>query len=163
MTRALVIEYQNDPNVWNIGSEFLFGDSLLVAPITDEKNKRVLYLPEGIWTDWWTGERIEGGKWMNIEVDIETLPLYIREGGIIPMGPIMNYVDEIKTNQINLRISMFESDGRSSFSIPVDNQKIFVEYTSSNGNHSVNISKTDVNIIIESFGKENKKLAVIKE
>ncbi|MFX1480213.1 MAG: glycoside hydrolase family 31 protein, partial [Promethearchaeota archaeon] len=163
MTRALVIEYQNDPNVWNIGSEFLFGDSLLVAPITDETNKRIIYLPKGIWTDWWTGERIRGGKWMEIEAGIETLPLYVREGGIIPMGPIMNYVDEIKTTQINLKISLFERDGKSTFSIPIDNKNIFIEYTSTNGNHSVKISKTDVNIIIESFGKENKKLTVFKE
>jgi len=64
MTRALVVEYQNDPTTWNIGNEFMFGDSLLVAPITDTTNKRGIYLLKGVWTNWWTGERIRGGKWI---------------------------------------------------------------------------------------------------
>ena len=161
MTRALVIEYQDDPNVWNLGSEFMFGDAILVAPITDESNARSIYLPPGTWTDWWSGERIQGGRWINVKVDMETLPLYIREGGIIPMGPIMNYVDEFKTGEIVLRISMFEGDGKSTFSVPVNDEKVLVEYDSSNGNHAVKIGKTSVSFKVEILGKENKNIKII--
>jgi alpha-glucosidase (family GH31 glycosyl hydrolase) len=160
MTRALVIEYQNDPNTWNIGNEFMFGDSLLVAPITDTTNKRAVYLPKGIWTNWWTGERIRGGKWIHIEVDIETLPLYIREGGIIPMGPVMNYVDEIKTEEIELRISKFEGDGKATFVVPVNEEMVLIEYTASNGKHTVNIGKTNITFKIEAVGSDEKTIKV---
>jgi len=161
MTRALVIEYQNDPNTWNIGNEFMFGNSLLVAPIMDNTNKRAIYLPMGLWTDWWTCERIHGGKWINIETDIETLPLYIREGGIVPMGPIMNYVDEIKTEEIEVKIAKFEGDGKTSFVVPVNGERILIEYTASNGKHIVNIDKTNTTFKIEAIGSEDKTIEVI--
>ena len=141
----------------------MFGDYLLVAPITDETNKRAIYLPEGIWTDWWTGERINGGKWINVEVDIEIMPLYIREGGIIPLGPVMNYVEEFKIEEIELRISKFEGDGKSNFIIPVNNEKIKVEYIASNGKHELKISKTDISFKIKAFGKDDTTIEVIKE
>ncbi len=161
MTRALVVEYQNDPNTWNIGNEFMFGDSLLVAPITDTTNKREIYLPKGMWTDWWTGERIQGGKWIHVEVDIETLPLYIREGGIIPVGPVMNYVDEIKTEEIELRIAKFEGDGKATFVVPVNGEKVLIEYAASNGKHTVNIGKTNITFKIEAVGSDDKTIEVI--
>ncbi|TFG25059.1 MAG: glycoside hydrolase family 31 protein [Promethearchaeota archaeon] len=148
MTRALVIEFQDDPNVWNISNEFMFGDNLLVAPITDDTNTREIYFPKGVWTDWWNGERIKGEKWINVEVDIETLPLYIREGGIIPIGPVMNYIDEIETDEIELRIGKFEGDGKSTFMVPVKDDRIMVEYVASNGKHKIKVGKTDVNFII---------------
>ena len=161
MTRALVTEYQNDPNTWNIGNEYMFGDFLLVAPITDKTNKRAIYLPEGIWTDWWTGKRIQGGRWINIDVDIETLPLYIREGGIIPMGPVMNYIDEFETEEIELRIAQFGGDGKSTFLVPVNEEKILIEYTALNGEHTVKISKTNIVFKIEAVGSNNRNMEII--
>ncbi len=161
MARALVVEFQNDPNVWNIGNEYMFGDSLLVAPITDKSNRRAIYLPEGVWTDWWTGERLSGGRWINVEVDMETMPLYIREGGIIPMGPIMNYVGEIKTDEIQLRIALFDGDGKSTFAVPVNEEKIPVEYIASNGKHTVKIGRNDIVFKIEASGDKNKSIETI--
>jgi alpha-glucosidase (family GH31 glycosyl hydrolase) len=140
----------------------MFGDYLLVAPITNNINKRAIYLPEGIWADWWTGECIQGGKWIDAEVDIEIMPLYIREGGIIPMGPVMNYIDEIKTEEITLRIAKFEGNGKSKFVVPVNDEKILVEYISSNGKHTVNIGKTDIAFKIEVVGGEEKTIDMIK-
>ena len=60
MARALVVEFQDDPSVWNIGDQWLLGDGLLVAPIFDESGAREVYLPAGEWTDWWTGEPPRG-------------------------------------------------------------------------------------------------------
>ncbi|MFX1296107.1 MAG: TIM-barrel domain-containing protein [Promethearchaeota archaeon] len=162
MTRALVIEFQDDPTVWNIGDEFLFGDSLLIAPITDKTNKRTIYLPEGIWTNWWTGERIKGGNWIYVEVDIETMPLYIREGGIIPMGPVMNYIDEIRTEEILLRIAKFEGEGKSNFIVPVNDEIVLVEYTASDNKHVITIGKTEINFKIKVVGEDDELFSVIK-
>ena len=162
MSRALVIEYQNDPTVWNIGDEYLFGNSILVAPITDESNTRMIYLPEGIWTDWWTNERINGKQWISIKADIETLPLYIREGGIVPIGPVMNYIDEFEIKEITLKISLFEKEGKSTFTVPVNNETVLVEYLAKNGKHEVKIAKTSVSFKIDALGEEKSKIKVIR-
>ena len=162
MSRALVIEYQNDPTVWNIGNEFLFGNSLLVAPITDESNKRAIYLPEGIWTDWWTKERKRGKQWINVNVDIDKLPLYIREGGIVPMAPVMNYIDEVEIKEIDLKISLFERDGKSTFIVPVNDETVLVEYIAIDGKHEVCIGKTSVSFNIDALGEDESKIKVIQ-
>ena len=98
MLRALVIEYQDDPNVWNLGDEYLFGDSLLVAPIFTEEGRRRVYLPEGR-LDRLVEQAPSRARWIDVEAGLETIPLYMREGAS-PMGPVMNYVDEVATNQI---------------------------------------------------------------
>jgi len=139
MLRALVIEYQDDPNVRNLGDEFLFGSSILAAPIADDTNARDVYLPEGRWTDWWTHEQFEGGGWMRVEADLETMPLYIREGGIVPMGPVMNYVDEKRTGTVDLLVALYNGDGRSAFSVPVNGELVAVEYKSSRRKHVINV------------------------
>ena len=155
MTRALVIDYQNDPTVWDISDEYLFGDSILVAPITDPSNKRAVYLPEGTWTDWWTGEQLEGKRWIDVEADIETLPLYVHEGAIIPMGPVMQYVDEFKVEEIELCITPFKGDGKSTFTVPVNDEKVAVEYLADAGRHTVKIGDSDVRFNITVLGNRD--------
>lgn len=155
MARALVVDYQNDPTVWNISDEYLFGDSILVAPITDSSNKRAVYLPEGTWTDWWTGEQLEGRRWIDIEADIETLPLYVREGAIIPVGPVMQYVDELKVEEIELRIAPIKGEGKSSFTVPVNDEKVAVEYLVAGGRHTVKIGDSKVRFNITVLGNRD--------
>lgn len=161
MTRALVIEFQDDPNVWNISNEFMFGASLLVAPITDETNKREIYLPEGEWTDWWTGEKISGNQWITKYAGLNIMPLYIREGGIIPMGPVMNYIDEVKTDNIKLRVAKYRDDGESSFIVPVNDEMVIVKYESSGGNHEIRIGNTEINFEVELVGSDKTSLSVV--
>jgi alpha-D-xyloside xylohydrolase len=144
MARALVIEFQDDPTVWNLGDEFLFGDSLLVAPIADPSGRRDVYLPAGGWVDWWTHERVEGPRWIRVEADLATLPLWIREGGIVPLGPVMNYVDEVPTREIALRIAPWSGDGESEFRVPVNDERVAVRYVALAGAHSVEIGPTSV-------------------
>jgi alpha-D-xyloside xylohydrolase len=142
MARALVIEYQDDPNVWNLGDEYLFGDSLLIAPLLTEGNRRRVYLPQGEWTDWWTRKRLTGGGWIETNSSLETIPVFIREGALIPMGPVQNYVDEVKTTEIELLVSRFAGDGRNRFVIPLDGKTVAVDYRARNGRHVVRIGPT---------------------
>lgn len=90
MLRHLVLEYPDDPNVRGIEDEYMFGDSFLVAPVLaplDETRQRRLYLPAGVWVDYWTKETIESrGEWISRPVDLETMPLYVKAGSIIPYG-----------------------------------------------------------------------------
>ena len=84
MMRAMVLEFQEDWNARNLSRQYMLGESLLVAPVFDQEIVKV-YLPKGSWTDFYTGERLEGGKWITAEKRLDQIPLYLRENHMIPM------------------------------------------------------------------------------
>jgi alpha-D-xyloside xylohydrolase len=86
--RALFMDFPGDPNVSELGDEYMFGPDLLVAPVTEQgaTTKRV-YLPAGAdWYNYWTNERLRGGQWIEASAPIETIPLFVRAGSILPLG-----------------------------------------------------------------------------
>lgn len=86
--RALFMDFPNDPNVANLGDEYMFGPAFLVAPVTSQGvTSRQVYLPAGSdWYDWWTDRRIAGGQWITAAAPIDRIPLYVRAGSIVPIG-----------------------------------------------------------------------------
>lgn len=84
MMRSMVMQYPEDPNCQYLGLEYMLGDSLLVAPVFDQDDFKV-YLPEGTWTEFMTGESIIGGRWIKPQITIEDIPMYMKENSIIPM------------------------------------------------------------------------------
>ena len=93
--RPLVLHYPNDPNVRNLNGEFLVGEQLLVAPVLEQGARhKMVYLPEGVWYDFWTGERKEGNQFFLREAPIDVCPMYVKEGSIIPTYEVMQYVEE---------------------------------------------------------------------
>jgi alpha-glucosidase (family GH31 glycosyl hydrolase) len=93
--RALWLHYPADARAVSTGDEYLWGRDILVAPVTEKgATSRRVYLPPGDWYDFWTNERIEGGREITREVDLETMPLYIRAGAILPLGPVRQYTTE---------------------------------------------------------------------
>ncbi|PSQ40362.1 alpha-xylosidase, partial [Halobacteriales archaeon SW_12_71_31] len=82
--RPLVLEFQHDPAVWNEDTELLLGEALLVAPVLRPDDNRTVYLPEGEWVDYWTNERYEGQQSIHLTPDLDTLPLFVRAGRVIP-------------------------------------------------------------------------------
>ena len=78
------------------------------------------------------------------------------------MGPVMNYVGEIETGEIKLRIAMFEKDGESNFTVPVNDEKVPVEYSSSNGRHTVKIGQSGVVFKVEALGPDSDAVEVIR-
>ena len=162
MLRALVVEYQDDPTVWNLSDEYLFGDGLLVAPIFTEANRRRVYLPAGTWTDWWTRKRLAGPQWLTVEADLETLPLYVREGAVIALGPVMNYVDEEPVTELELLVSLFDGQaGRTRVEIPVNGRWVQAEYVSTGRTHTLTVGKTKVAVKVTALGRS--KLAVTRK
>ncbi|HET89353.1 MAG TPA: DUF4968 domain-containing protein [Chloroflexi bacterium] len=96
MVRALVLKYSHDPNVRHLDSEYLFGDSFLVAPVLERgARRRMVYLPVGEWVDYWSREIYQGPTWLNYPAPLEILPLFIRRGAIIPLGPEENRTDHV--------------------------------------------------------------------
>ena len=86
--RALFMDFPNDPNVANIPDEYMFGPAFLVAPVSEQgATHRSVYLPAGCdWYNFWTNERIKGGQTIHANAPIDTIPLFVRAGSIIPLG-----------------------------------------------------------------------------
>lgn len=103
MFRPLLLNYQSDSNTLAIDDEFMVGTDLLAAPIVRPAvTGRLVYLPEGTWIDYWTGKQFTGGRTIAVEAPLETVPLFVRGGAIIPMGPEMNYVGEKPATRLPL-------------------------------------------------------------
>ena len=86
--RALIFEHPADKVCWHIDDEYYFGDDFLVAPVMNSEDCRDIYLPDGNWVNFFTGERIHGGKWLyDVDVPLEEMPVYVREGAVISIYP----------------------------------------------------------------------------
>ncbi len=102
--RALVMDFREDPRVWNIGDQFLFGPSLLVNPVTEPgATSRHLYLPKVKWYDFWTGDALDGGRAIDTPAPIDRMPLFVRAGTILPLGSPIEYAQQ-PGEPIELRI-----------------------------------------------------------
>ncbi len=95
VVRALWLHYPNDPASIARGDEYLWGRDLLVAPVVDKgATSRTVYLPPGRWFDFWTEASQPGGREIVREVDLATLPLFVRAGAVVPLGPVRQYADQ---------------------------------------------------------------------
>ena len=102
--RALVMDFPNDDSVRNTADQYLFGPSLLINPVYNYKERsRKLYLPKGHgWYDLYTGNYQEGGHTINADAPYERMPLFIKEGSIIPMGPDIQYTMQKPADTLTL-------------------------------------------------------------
>jgi len=120
--RALWLHYPDDAAAVARGDQYLWGRDILVAPVTEQgATSRKLYVPHGYWYDFWTEEKIEGGREIVRAVDLATMPLYVRAGAVIPLGPIKQYTSEQVKAPLTLQIYpgedgtflIYEDDGSS--------------------------------------------------
>ena len=103
IVRPLLFEFEDDPRTEEISDQYLLGDSLLVAPVFDTSGRRSVYLPEGEWVDWWTGERHEGAQTLDVSVPLERVPLYVRAGTVLPTREPIGCVPEGPPERLELR------------------------------------------------------------
>jgi alpha-D-xyloside xylohydrolase len=103
--RPLVMDFRNDERAQNIGDQFMFGPAFLVSPVTEPAaTLRQLYLPEARWYDFWTGSMVDGGRMTNAIAPLEHLPLYVRAGSILPLGPDEEWSTQKPADPIEIRI-----------------------------------------------------------
>ena len=122
LMRPLVLNYPDDPRAWTLDHQYLWGDDLLVAPVTREgATAWPVYLPAGRWYDFWTGEAHEGSGGVTLAAPLERLPLLVRAGAILPLGPVVQHTAERPLDELTLQIypegtsrfELYEDDGRT--------------------------------------------------
>ncbi len=119
--RPLFYHYPDDPTTYTLHDQVMLGSFLMAAPIYQPgRTCRAVFLPAGEWYDWWTGERHTGPCHILAQAPLDTLPLYVRGGAIIPTGPTMCYTDEHPLNPLTLDLypgngclTLYEDDGHS--------------------------------------------------
>lgn len=93
--RHLMMDNRTDPNVINIDNQFMFGPSIMVNPIADKGvTARQVYLPVGKWFDFWTGKGLNGGQTVTVNAPLDKMPIFIKAGAILPMGPDLEYANQ---------------------------------------------------------------------
>jgi alpha-D-xyloside xylohydrolase len=103
--RPLVMDFRTDERAQNIGDQFMFGPAFLVNPVTEPAaTTRQLYLPDAKWYDFWSGAAVAGGHMIEAPAPLDRLPLYVRAGSILPLGPDMEWSTEKPADPIELRI-----------------------------------------------------------
>lgn len=104
--RPLVMDFAADKKTHEIGHQYLFGRSILVAPVTKYQTKKwPVYLPEGSgWYNFWTNQYYNGGREVNTDAPINIVPLYVKAGSIIPIGPDVQYSTEKKWDNLTVRV-----------------------------------------------------------
>ena len=103
--RPLVLHYEHDTNVRNLNDEFLVGESLLVAPVVDQGvTKRLVYLPEGIWYDYWTHKEYRGAQYYPVDAPLSVCPIFVKAGSVLPKAPDQMYVGEIQSPELILEV-----------------------------------------------------------
>jgi alpha-D-xyloside xylohydrolase len=120
--RPLVMDFRDDVKAQNIGDQFLFGPAILVNPVTEQgATMRHLYLPKSKWYDFWTGAASNGPIDLDAPAPLSRMPLYVRGGSILPMGPDLQYAEEKPADPIELRVypgadadfSIYEDDNNT--------------------------------------------------
>lgn len=139
MMRSLILEYQDDPNCKNIDLQYLFGESFLVVPVFKEKGEVNVYLPDGEWIDYWTKKLYSGKQNIKYYAELDILPLFVKNGSIIPMSEDMNFIGEKNNNKLILDVYPLEE---SNFTIyEEDKDSVEVSYVKHNNEIKINISK----------------------
>ena len=106
MMRAMVMDFNGDADAVKQPFEYMFGKAFLVAPIIDAgATQRDVYLPKSVdWYDFWTGKRIKGGQTIKAEAPLDKIPLFIKAGAIVPMGPIVQYSGKKTADTLEIRV-----------------------------------------------------------
>jgi alpha-D-xyloside xylohydrolase len=118
--RALPLDFPNDPNVVDLRDEYMFGPAFLVAPVVEQgATSRKVYLPAGAdWYNYWTNELVKGGRTITVSAPIDTIPLFVRAGSILPLGaPVENTHQEQAIEHVRVYaggdadFTLFSDDG----------------------------------------------------
>lgn len=116
MVKPLVYFDQEDPQTHFRTDEFIFGEHILVCPVQEPNSQgRRMYMPRGNWYNYWDDSMVVGGKEQWVDADIDIIPLFVKEGAIIPKFPVQQYVGELVIKQLDLEVYYKSGIENSSF------------------------------------------------
>ncbi|MGC4956209.1 alpha-xylosidase [Actinomadura citrea] len=104
MMRAMVVDFPDDPACTHLERQYMLGDDLLVAPVFSSGGEVAYYVPEGVWTHYLTGERVEGGRWVRERHGFDSVPLLVRPGAVLPEGAVDDRPDYDHADGVTLRV-----------------------------------------------------------
>lgn len=105
LMRPLIMDFREDVRAIDTGDQYMFGPAFLVSPVTEpEATTRRLYLPKSSWFDFWTGDVQNGGRAVDAAAPIDKMPLFVRAGSILPLGPTMEWTAQKPADPIELRV-----------------------------------------------------------
>lgn len=111
IARAMVLDYQNEPEAWRYDLQYLWGDSLLVAPLTEDQGEKKIWLPDHLWYDFFSGQAIAGNQEISITPALDELPVFVKAGAIIPQRPFALSTAFSKKTELTLTVYA-GADGR---------------------------------------------------
>jgi alpha-D-xyloside xylohydrolase len=164
------MDFSNDPNVYNIPDQFMFGKEMMICPVTKPGAlSRSVYLPKatGNWVDFWTGKKYQPGTNIQANAPLETIPIFVKAGSIIPMGPFMQYANEKKADTLELRVytgtngkfELYEDEGDnfnykqgkySLIGFSWDEQKHILTISDRKGEYNGMLTKRVINVVFVS-------------
>ncbi|MBE3086672.1 MAG: DUF5110 domain-containing protein, partial [Bacteroidetes bacterium] len=164
--RPLIMDFNGDSKVNNIGDQYMFGPSLMAAPVYKYRARdREIYFPESCgWYDFYSGKFLNGGQKVRVDAPYERLPLFVREGSIIPVGPEIQYTDEKPVDPLtlwvytgkNCRFTLYEDEGTnynyekgaySTIGFSFDNDKGILTIGDRKGEFTGMIKSRKINVI----------------
>ncbi len=121
VVRALVLDYPRDAAVTSIDDQFMFGPSMMVAPMVEGQAKRSVYFPAGEWFDFFTGESIHGGRRVDIAKSLDQMPLYVKADCLLPLAEPVGHIDKSTVFKLKIRVygkkpanfALYEDDGET--------------------------------------------------
>ena len=134
IVRPLFFEFPDDKNTFNVENQYMFGEALLVAPITHRsQDSAKIYLPKGNdWYNYWTNEKIEGGQWIITETNLETIPIFVKAGSFLPMTASVNSTDDYSTENLTVKYYASEKTQSSTMFMYEDDGTTFGAFESKN-------------------------------
>ena len=133
LMRTTWLHHPDDPEAASRTDQFLWGRDLLIAPVVVKGAvTRQVYLPKGTWFDWWTGEKLAGGRTIGRQVALDTIPIFVRAGAIIPLDPVRQFTAQPVTEPTEIRVytsadgdsTLYDDDGHSMEYLKTDGARI---------------------------------------
>ncbi|MFI7117511.1 alpha-xylosidase [Amycolatopsis sp. NPDC049868] len=117
MMRAMALEFPADPACAHLERQYMLGDSLLVAPVFSDEGEVTYYVPDGVWTDFFTGDEIQGPRWVTTVCDMLTVPLLVRPNTVLPLGAVDDRPDYDYADGVTLRLYRLDDGARITTSV----------------------------------------------
>ncbi|SDU25893.1 alpha-xylosidase [Amycolatopsis keratiniphila] len=154
MMRAMALEFPADPACAHLERQYMLGDSLLVAPVFSDEGEVTYYVPDGVWTDFFTGDEIQGPRWVTTVCDMLTVPLLVRPNTVLPLGAVDDRPDYDYADGVTLRLYRLEDGagiatpvGGSRFHTRRDGDSVHIDVDSAPDGWQVTFPGSDETIV----------------